>query len=222
MYKDYITFEDLKNDVDGNSIRKKRDNSIDHCACCEANVRGDAHYTTFDTAVLNFQGTCSYVLSEYVVSQDRPDLPAFKIIGTNDHPKPRMQTRSVLVVVTIIYNGHEVIFQRNGNVQVDGINIIDDYAGDGFKVEPGDDEDRFEADSGVVVAFNSKKASAIIDMPTVYEGHLSGMLGNYNGDDVDDIRDADGNPRPDGPHGHCLIGNSYQVEPVSECSFECP
>jgi hypothetical protein len=190
-------------------------------ACCVAFIRGDAHYITYDGAKINFQGTCSYYLSAFGGAPGK-GLPTFQIIGKNDHPMPRMKTRSVLVATMVFFGNLEINFLRDGTVLIDGTETNDEYTGDGFRVVPGSDEDKFVADNGISLTYNGSKMSATVTMPVEYKGLIVGMLGNYNGDAADDIRDADGNPQPDGPHGHCLIGNSYQVEPEEECSFDCP
>jgi hypothetical protein len=213
-------FETVTVDVTINIVRDAS-GKIEEIEFCLAIVKGDAHYITYDGAKLNFQGTCSYYLSTFENSPGK-DLPEFQIIGRNDHPMPRMKTRSVLVETTIIFGGHEIVFQRDGTVLIDGIPTNDVFTGPGFQVVPGSDNDKFLVENGISVTYNGSKMSAFISMPPAYKDLISGMLGNFNFDAADDIRDADGNPRPDGPHGHCLIGNSYQVEPVAECSFECP
>jgi hypothetical protein len=180
----------------------------------KACVEGDPHFTTFGGQKLNFQGDCSYVFAETDFAD--PHMPNVKIVGVMERLKPRFKT-TLLKEMKIHVGGEEIEMYNDGVVEIGGDIIIDDVDADQYYVFFYDDGSAvFVHKATFLSVYFSAKYKASVLMPTNID--VRGFLGP----DTDELKDANGDVQPDNPHGHCLIGDSYQVEPEAQCSFDCP
>ncbi|XP_078061429.1 IgGFc-binding protein-like [Mustelus asterias] len=146
---------------------------------------GDPHYHTFDKLNFNFQGTCTYIISETCGSDH--GLTPFKVEAKNDIRGN--DAVSYVKIVHINVYGYTISIYKGeiGKVRVDGVRrslpvtLVDGklhlYQRGEFAV--------VETDFGLKVMYEWKWY-LIVEIPSSYFGQLCGLCGNFNGKADDD------------------------------------
>ncbi|XP_038668944.1 IgGFc-binding protein-like [Scyliorhinus canicula] len=146
---------------------------------------GDPHYHTFDLLNFNFQGTCTYIISETCGSDH--SLTPFRIEAKNDI---RGNTAvSYVKIVHINVYGYKISIYKSeiGKVRVDDIRtslpvtLVDGK----LRVFQSGAYAVLETDFGLMV-FYDWNWYLIVEIPSSYFGNLCGLCGNFNGKKSDD------------------------------------
>ncbi|KAM4652255.1 IgGFc-binding protein-like [Discoglossus pictus] len=146
---------------------------------------GDPHLNTYDGKAFDFQGTCSYVLSEY--TGDDPTLPQFKVVIKNNNRGN--QAVSYVKMVTIYIYNKQITIQTGefGKVQVDGVlSNLPVYLED-MNVTKSGFTATVETKFGMTVSYDWNW-HVIATLPSSYYDKVSGLCGNFNGNPDDDQR----------------------------------
>uniref|UniRef100_A0A3Q1FXL3 Fc gamma binding protein n=1 Tax=Acanthochromis polyacanthus TaxID=80966 RepID=A0A3Q1FXL3_9TELE len=185
---------------------------ISHATCTAS---GDPHYRTFDGRKYDFQGTCVYQLVGLCSQQ--PGLVPFKVTVQNDHrgSKAVSYTRTVKfsiydITLTISreYPYKVLLNGQLASLPLDYNNELVVFVSGWTAV--------VETVAGITVTFDWR-STVSVTLPSIYEGAVCGLCGNYNGKGQDDLTMRDGKTAPDG----VKLGESWQVGVVPGCSAAC-
>nr|XP_061814216.1 IgGFc-binding protein-like [Nerophis lumbriciformis]XP_061814224.1 IgGFc-binding protein-like [Nerophis lumbriciformis] len=186
-------------------------------ATCQA--VGDPHYRTFDNRRFDFQGTCTYILSQHTAGPHQ-DLVPFQVLVQNENRggnKGVAYTKSVSLTVL----GHTVSMSRAspGKVLLNSRVINLPYITDNGELS------LFRrgyfamatTSFGLTLKFNWNSHVALT-LPGSYASATSGLCGNYNADPADDMLQADG-----GQAEHATaLGHSWKAGGDPGCTSDCP
>ncbi|KAM6428800.1 IgGFc-binding protein-like isoform 2-T4 [Liasis olivaceus] len=147
---------------------------------------GHSHYHGFDGHSFNFQGTCLYTFAG--LSKKSQGLVDFQILVQNSHhggwssiPKRvvKIEIYSLQIIVSLAYRGRIMI---NGQLT----NLPYKVGPDQIIIYQKGWNTVIQADFGLMVTFNWQ-SHLMVTVPTTYQGALSGLCGNFNGDKNDDM-----------------------------------
>ncbi|XP_044035416.1 IgGFc-binding protein [Siniperca chuatsi] len=165
------------------TIRNGQLGCFDALSTCT--VWGDPHYITFDGAMADFQGTCSYIITESV--SHGTNETQFQVVATNNH---RGNNRVSLVSAVDIYlsNQPESAYIRigpNKRVTVNGIEVsLPTTAGTLAQVVMQGSYIVVNA-IDLIVQFDGQR-TLLIRMGQNRQNRVTGMCGNSNSDPADD------------------------------------
>jgi len=170
-------------------------------------VSGDPHFLTLDNYYFDFQGKCSYILSQFTGE----DLPQFKIVVKMWSFGEMSFTRNIRVD----FGHHTVYLLQQNHIQVDqALSTKAPFYHHDFNITQNGNQSILTTWFGLQVGFSGRYMSKTV-IPEVYAGRVSGLLGNFDGNPENDLR------KPDGSTGTvCEVGESWQ-EADSGCTSEC-
>ncbi|XP_041425756.1 uncharacterized protein LOC108696888 isoform X5 [Xenopus laevis] len=154
---------------------------------------GDPHYSTFDGKKFDFQGTCSYILTQYLGNEN--GLQPFSIKEKNENRGNKAV--SFVRHVTIEVYGHEITIKKGESpqIRVDGIlqNLPVTLEGGKIKII------RSGKTALLITDFDLRASydwdwHVIVKLPSSYHGLTSGLCGNLNKDPADDMFTEDNIP----------------------------
>ncbi|XP_072011217.1 alpha-tectorin-like [Engystomops pustulosus] len=156
----------------------------------QCSVEGGLNFKTCDEYHFNFQGTGSYIFSQYTGS----DLPPYQITIKNDNSG----TQKVWLggKVKIIIYGLEITMdsQEVPKIQVNNkmTELPVSLAGGKIIIRRSGLRSILETDTNIQITCdgNSKVALSI---PSIYHHSVSGLCGNFNNDPSDDQQSPEGN-----------------------------
>ncbi|XP_074476997.1 alpha-tectorin-like [Sebastes fasciatus] len=179
-------------------------------------LSGDPHYYTFDKKAFDFQGTCTYVLSE----QCGQGLPYYRVEGTNEHRGTTHVSWTRLVKVYVYNETIELVKGHRGAAKVNGI----------FAATP------FYLNNGAIHVYNSGFSVVIstafglevsydanhyvrIGVPYTYQNATCGLCGNFNNRPEDDFQTRQGEL----VSSEVVFGNSWQAlgDNETDCGPRC-
>ncbi|KAK3108687.1 hypothetical protein FSP39_013402 [Pinctada imbricata] len=188
---------------------------VEGCAeMCMCSARGDPHYVTFDGRKIHFQGNCKYVLAR----STHPDC-RLEVTVKNEHRSKRSVTFTRELDFT--YNGITLRLLPERKLKVDGLetdpcnyvspdgSISINCAGNVLRVVTNPCGSILEWSGG---------HSAQIMIPRIYAGgnNLSGICGNCNGDQSDDMISQFRRDVANEENADHKFGSSWQVADDSD------
>ncbi|XP_076823877.1 von Willebrand factor-like isoform X2 [Clavelina lepadiformis] len=151
-------------------------------ACpAECSSVGDPHYTTFDGQKFDYQGTCSYVMSEDFCGNETSGT--FRVVMENS-PCGNNEVSCPRAVSFYLYN--KLIYLKKGTGD-DSIQVSDypegpsPPAGFSYNVRIGSIYYIVETNVGIELLWNHENAAKIHLQPN-YTGKVCGLCGNFDGD----------------------------------------
>ncbi|XP_072317584.1 IgGFc-binding protein-like [Eucyclogobius newberryi] len=183
---------------------------------CQAS--GDPHYTSFDGRKFDFQGTCTYILSQSC-GLEGTHLTSFSVQVLNEE-WPRNRRASVTKLVAVkVYDTTFIMRKNMFGVLVNGIlnnlplNIMD---GAVLVYQEGTNY-VIETDFGLRVSYNLIYL-VTVTVPGNYRDKVCGLCGNFNGKPTDDFK----MPNENLTDNVNTFGKSWKVNiPNVVCSNGC-
>jgi hypothetical protein len=173
-------------------------------------VAGDPHFKTFDGAVIQFQGVCTYTLA-------KPDprklgiLSDFSVEIKNEHRDGEMKLSWAKSVKITVYET-VILLDKEGVVYVNGEQKSVPYSPhQGINIAPSGNEIQVTTMGGVKVSFDGYHFVKV-SVPDAYKKKMTGLCGNLDGLTPNDYVTREGFPTP----SHARIGNSWTVPDINE------
>nr|XP_019946686.1 PREDICTED: IgGFc-binding protein-like [Paralichthys olivaceus] len=187
-------------------------------ATCQAS--GDPHYRTFDKRRFDFQGTCTYILSQLTKGSDQ-DLVPFQVLVQNEN-RGRKKTVSYTKSVSLHVFGNLTISMSRASprkILVNSRSVNLPYSMEDGKLSMfrrgyfGIVTTHF----GLTLRFNWN-SHVSLNLPSSYSTATSGLCGNYNGKRDDDLL------KPDGTQAENIhvFGDSWKTGEDPGCTNDCP
>ncbi|XP_029360767.1 IgGFc-binding protein-like [Echeneis naucrates] len=180
---------------------------------------GDPHYTSFDNRRFDFQGTCTYILSQNTKGSDQ-DLIPFQVLVQNEN-RGRNKAVSFTKSVSLKIFGNITISMSRANpgkILVNSQPVNMPYSIDDGKISLfrsgyyGIVTTHF----GLTLRFNWN-SHVSLTLPSSYYGTTSGLCGNFNGKPSDDRLKPDGTQAiNDNGFGH-----SWMAGGDPSCTSDC-
>ncbi|KAK7160533.1 hypothetical protein R3I93_008242 [Phoxinus phoxinus] len=180
---------------------------IPHPATCI--VFGDPHYRTFDGKMVNFQGTCTYVLAQDCEGRD------FSVHVTNEDRGRRGVSWTKEVTVFI----GDVVVQlfQDWIVKVDYQLVSLPFLKEPYVyLERKTNTILLNTNVGLKVLWNGR-SHVEVSVPGTYKKHMCGLCGNFNNYPQDDMKLRNGQIAK----SEAAFGNNWKVGSVHS-SVQCP
>ncbi|CAL8248394.1 unnamed protein product [Lota lota] len=180
---------------------------------------GDPHYKTFDGHRYDFQGTCTYVLSQTVKSPVGDLLPYQALVQNENRGRNKAVAYTKSVSLTVYNFTISMNSDNPGKVLVNSQSINLPYTTLEGKLS------LFrqgcfcfvQTQFGLTLKFDWK-SHVSLTVPSTYAGSVEGLCGDYNGKAGDDLQKPDKSPAK----GPTDFGNSFKVGGDIGCTSECP
>ncbi|XP_006815065.1 BMP-binding endothelial regulator protein-like [Saccoglossus kowalevskii] len=167
--------------------------TMDDGPCTPASTRGDPHLRTFDGHGYSFQGLCWYTLAKHCT--ENPDFEISTEFAPRQSTGTALRTRAVKMNVTV--GDETIIMDTDNDVTVNGkelyaakleglprnVNIVADDSRISIRVPM--------ANLDILWEGRKHSFSASIYHPD-YKGKICGLLGNADGDPLNDFEKSDG------------------------------
>uniref|UniRef100_A0A8C4T5G8 IgGFc-binding protein-like n=1 Tax=Erpetoichthys calabaricus TaxID=27687 RepID=A0A8C4T5G8_ERPCA len=153
---------------------------------------GDPHYHTFDGYYFDFQGTCTYTITE--TCGDIEGLVPFSVTEKNDNRGSTVV--SFVRTVTIKVYDYTIVMQKQqiGKITVNNelLNLPVTLDDGKIKLFQSGGDAVVLTDFGLRVSYDWNWY-LLINLPSSYYNSVCGLCGNFNGNLKDELREKDGN-----------------------------
>ncbi|KAM9852278.1 IgGFc-binding protein-like isoform 2-T2 [Aulostomus maculatus] len=182
---------------------------------------GDPHYRTFDNRRFDFQGTCTYILSQLTKGSDQ-DLVPFQVLVQNENRgRNRDVSYTKSVSLTVFGNTVSMSHSNPRKILVNGMSVNLPYS-----IEKGDGQlfvyqkgyfGIVTTSFGLTLKFNWN-SHVSLTLPSSYSAAVAGLCGNYNENPADDFLKSDGIQTQ---HINAF-GHSWKAGGDPGCTSDCP
>ncbi|XP_071588839.1 IgGFc-binding protein-like isoform X2 [Heliangelus exortis] len=176
---------------------------------------GDPHYTTFDGARYDFQGTCIYQFAA-LCSQD-PNLVPFTVKVENNNRGSKAVSFTKTLTLEVYGNVITMSQEHPRKVKLNGAFVELPMAQKGeFELYYSGVHGFVRTAFGLRVSFDWHSYARVL-LPADYAGAVCGLCGNANGDPDDDFLTREGRRAAD----ETQLAESWKVGEVPGCSGGC-
>ncbi|XP_069057914.1 alpha-tectorin-like [Pleurodeles waltl] len=166
---------------------------------------GDPHYTSFDGRYFNFQGTCTYLLSQ--LCRNNSNLTYFRVEAKNEN---RGNAVSWVKLVRVVTYGNEIVMSKglSGQVYLNGdkVRLPVTLLGGNLKAYQTGFTVAVSTDLGLVVTYDGFSHTTVTLLPN-YANSTCGLCGNLNSNSSDDFMTPNGTQAST----EALFGKSWKV-----------
>ncbi|XP_040900961.1 IgGFc-binding protein-like [Toxotes jaculatrix] len=182
---------------------------------------GDPHYRSFDNRRFDFQGTCIYVLSQYITKGSDQGLVPFQVLVQNENRGRNKAVSYTKSVSLSVFGNLTVSMSRAGpgKILLNSQSVNLPYSMEDGKLSLfrrgyfGVVTTHF----GLTLKFNWN-SHVSLTLPSSYSSATTGLCGNYNGKAGDDLL------TPDGTQAKHInaFGHSWKTGEDAGCTSDCP
>ncbi|XP_071324408.1 IgGFc-binding protein-like [Trachinotus anak] len=180
---------------------------------------GDPHYRSFDNRRFDFQGTCTYVLSQYTKGKDSSLVP-FQVLVQNEN-RGRNKAVSFTKSVSLNIFGFTISMSRSRPwkilVNSQFVNLPYSTADGKLSLFRRGYFGTVTTSFGLTLRFNWNSYVSLT-LPSSYSSATTGLCGNYNGKPGDDLLKRDGTQAV---HINAF-GHSWKEGGAPSCTSDCP
>ncbi|XP_051263188.1 IgGFc-binding protein isoform X2 [Dicentrarchus labrax] len=181
---------------------------------------GDPHYRSFDNRRFDFQGTCTYILSQLIKGSEQSLVP-FQVLVQNENRGSNKAVSFTKSVSISLFGNFTVSMSHTspGQILVNTQSVNLPYSMEDGKLSLfrrgyfGIVTTYF----GLTLRFNWNSHISLT-LPSSYSGSTTGLCGNYNGKPADDLLKSDGTQAK---HINAF-GHSWKAGGDPGCTSDCP
>ncbi|XP_076136862.1 IgGFc-binding protein-like [Alosa pseudoharengus] len=179
---------------------------------------GDPHYRSFDGKKFDFQGTCTYLLSKVISTQD-PSLEPFEVQVQNENRGGNIVVAYTKTTLITVY-GHTIVLSSDnpGRVMLNNVfvNLPLALENGNLSIFRRGRAGVVKTDFGLEMQFDWRSYVSVT-VPSTYHGVLGGLCGNFNGHGNDDMLTPNKTPAKNPTE----FGESWKVKKDSRCKDTC-
>ncbi|XP_065813942.1 IgGFc-binding protein [Labrus bergylta] len=189
--------------------------SFASCQCT-----GDPHCISLDNRRFDFQGTCTYVLSQLVKGSDKGLEPFQCLVQNENRGRNKAVAYTKSVSLTVFGNVTVSLSSTNPRkiiVNGQSVNLPFSFEDGKLTAHKGGRFGVVKTSFGLTLRFDWR-SYVKVTLPSSYNGETAGLCGNYNGKPGDDFTKSDGtlakNPNQ--------FGDSWKAGGDVGCTSDCP
>ncbi|XP_035527995.1 IgGFc-binding protein-like [Morone saxatilis] len=181
---------------------------------------GDPHYRSFDNRRFDFQGTCTYILSQLIKGSEQSLVP-FQVLVQNENRGSNKAVSFTKTVSISLFGNFTVSMSHTspGQILVNTQSVNLPYSMEDGKLSLfrrgyfGIVTTYF----GLTLRFNWNSHISLT-LPSSYSSSTTGLCGNYNGKPADDLLKSDGTQAKN----INAFGHSWKAGGDPGCTSDCP
>ncbi|XP_046332236.2 zonadhesin-like isoform X2 [Haliotis rufescens] len=152
-------------------------------APCSCMAKGDPHYTTFDGAHLSLSEDCKYVMAEV---KDAPGCNVRVEVKNEKRPRSKFPERAFTRLVDVKLGEDRIRLGNGKRILVNGASVDVGLSSDGFNITKDGFYNVVTTSCNIVVKFDGDYIARVI-VPATFKTQLSGLCGNCDGSESDDL-----------------------------------
>ncbi|XP_071095571.1 uncharacterized protein [Haliotis cracherodii] len=152
-------------------------------APCSCMAKGDPHYTTFDGAHLSLSEDCKYVMAEV---KDAPGCNVRVEVKNEKRPRSKFPERAFTRLIDVKLGEDRIRLGNGKRILVNGARVDVGLSRDGFNITKDGFYNVVTTSCNIVVKFDGDYIARVI-VPATFKTQLSGLCGNCDGSESDDL-----------------------------------
>ncbi|XP_067669298.1 mucin-2-like [Haliotis asinina] len=152
-------------------------------ALCSCMAKGDPHYTTFDGAHLSLSEDCKYIMAEV---KGAPGCNVRIEVKNERRPKSKFPGRAFTRLIDVKLGEDRIRLGNGKRILVNGKRVDVGLSRNGFNITKDGFYNVVTTSCNIVVKFDGDYI-ARVTVPATFKTKLSGLCGNCDGSEADDL-----------------------------------